>query len=214
MDNHRNVLHNVMRYTNSLCISSDDRLSLLQAPHFSGTVSSIFGALLNGAVICPYNLIHQGTDRLATWLNEMEISIYHSVPVIFRSFLRHKNHFPSIRIIRLEGDRAVRDDIKLYQQYFGQNCVLVNGLGATETGLCRQYFVNREMNVTDAIVPIGYPVDGMDILLVDEAGEKVGFNEVGEIVVKSCYLSLGYWQQPKLTRESFVADPDEGEALL
>jgi amino acid adenylation domain-containing protein len=212
VDNHRNVLHNVMRYTNSLRISSGDRLSLLQAPHFSGTVSSLFGALLNGAAICPYNLSKEGTDGLVSWLNKMEISIYHSVPVIFRSFLRHANQFPSIRFIRLEGDRASRNDIKLYHQYFSPTCVLVNGLGTTETGLCRQYFINKESIVTDNILPIGYPVEDMEIMLLDDGGQEVDTNQTGEIVVKSCFLSLGYWQEPELTQASFLPDPLGGEA--
>ncbi len=52
-DDHRNVLHNVLRYTNTLAIGTDDRMSLIQSPSFSGTVSSIFSALLNGAAIYP-----------------------------------------------------------------------------------------------------------------------------------------------------------------
>ena len=56
MDTHRNVLHNVMRYTNNLRIAPSDRLTLLQSPGFSGAVSSLFGALLNGASSFPFDL--------------------------------------------------------------------------------------------------------------------------------------------------------------
>ncbi|NND91840.1 MAG: AMP-binding protein, partial [Granulosicoccus sp.] len=50
-DSHRNVLHNIMRYTNSLGFAEGDRMSLVQNPSFSGTMSTIFGALLNGATL-------------------------------------------------------------------------------------------------------------------------------------------------------------------
>jgi len=60
VDSHRNVLHNVMRYTNSLGVDRDDRLTLLQSPGFSGAVSSMFGALLNGAALLPYDVHTQG----------------------------------------------------------------------------------------------------------------------------------------------------------
>ena len=53
-DSHRNVLHNVLRYTNTLRISPADRLSLVQSPAFSGTVSTLFSALLNGASVFPF----------------------------------------------------------------------------------------------------------------------------------------------------------------
>jgi amino acid adenylation domain-containing protein len=214
VDNHRNVLHNVMRYTNSLRINTEDSLSLIQGPAFSGIVSSLFGALLNGAVICPYNLRLEGTYNLAEWLNEAEITIYHSVPAIFRSFLRDGRQFPLIRLIRLEGDRASRTDVELYQQCFSSTCLLVNGLGTTETGLCRQYFINKKSSITDKILPVGYPVADMDIMLLDEAGLEVAKNQSGEIAVKSRYLSLGYWQQPELTQVSFFGDPEGGETRV
>src|SRR5262249_43052662 len=44
---HRNVLHNVMNYTNGLHISAEDRLTLLSSPSFGASISDIFGALLN-----------------------------------------------------------------------------------------------------------------------------------------------------------------------
>ena len=50
-DSHRNVLHNIMRYSNSLGFSSTDRMSLFQNPSFSGTLSTLLGALLNGAAL-------------------------------------------------------------------------------------------------------------------------------------------------------------------
>lgn len=214
MDNHRNVLHNVMRYTNSLRIKPEDCLTLIQGPTFSGTVSSLFGALLNGAVICPYSIRMEGTDDLAAWLNDMRITIYHSTPLIFQSFLGDNIHFPSVRLIRLEGDRASRTDLKLYQQYFGPTCSLINGLGTTETGLCRQYFISKETEVTDNILPVGYPVVDMDIMLWDEAGHDVATNQTGEIVVKSCFLSVGYWQLAELTQTSFLSDPQGSDARI
>ena len=59
-DTHRNVLHNVWRYTTLLHISHRDRLSLLQSPHFSGAVSSFFCAVLNGAACFPFDVRREG----------------------------------------------------------------------------------------------------------------------------------------------------------
>ena len=79
VDDHRNVLHNIMRYTNSLAICSDDRLVLLQSCGFSGAVSNIFSALLNGATLYPFDLRAEGVQALAHWLAAEEISIFHTV---------------------------------------------------------------------------------------------------------------------------------------
>jgi len=207
-DSHRNVLHNIMRYTNSLQISPLDRLTLLQSPSFSGAVSSVFSSLLNGAAVFPYDVRREGLGRnLARWLAREEITIYHSVPMVFRSFLRGDLRFPEIRVIRLEGDAASRVDVQLYRGHFDRHCLLVNGLGATETGISRQFFMDMETPLPDGIVPIGYATSDMQAMVLDEAGRDAGVATVGEIAIRSRYLASGYWRQPELTRTAFLPGP-------
>ena len=201
VDCHRNVLHNVLRYTNSLRIGPEDRLSLLQPPSFSGSVSSLFAALSNGACVCPFD-IHSG-EELARWLVRERVTVYHSVPTIFRSFLVGERTFPDVRVIRLEGDQAARFDVDLFRRHFGPECVLVNGLGTTETGLVSQYFVGRDTEISDGVLPVGHAVEGMEVSVVGDDGRPVSPGDVGEIAVSSEYLAVGYESQPDLTRERF-----------
>jgi len=51
---------------------------------------------------------------------------------------------------------------------------------------------------------------GTEVMLLDEDGEEVHDGE-GEIVVRSRYLSLGYWRQPELSAQKFRSDPLEPE---
>ena len=208
-DCHRNVLHNVLRYTNTLSIAPSDRLSLIQSPSFSGTVSSLFGALLNGAAVFPFRLDDHGASRLADWLREERITIYHSVPAIFRALLRaDTGGFPDARVVRLEGDRATALDVKLHRRSFRAGSILVNGLGLTETGLVRQYFVTPETPVDDGVLPVGYGVQDMDLRIVGDDAVEVPRGTIGEIAVRSNYLALGYWSDPELTGERFLEAPD------
>jgi amino acid adenylation domain-containing protein len=209
VDTHRNVLHNVMRYTNSLGIDRDDRLTLLQSPSFSGAVSSMFGALLNGAGVFPYDVRRLGTAGLGRWLVRERVTIYHSVPGLFHLAAGGAAAFPDLRLIRLEGDQVSRRDWALFRERFQSNCLLVNGLGATECGLVRQFFIDRTMPAPDGVVPVGYPVEDMEIRVLDEAGRPVAAGEVGEIVVRSRYLASGYHERPDLTASAFTPDPAE-----
>jgi amino acid adenylation domain-containing protein len=214
MDSHRNVLHNVLRYTNNLHITSDDRLTLLQTLSFSGSVSSLFCALLNGATIYPFDLRCEGPAALIDWLSEQQITIYHSVPSIFRLIAAEGRRFEKLRVIRLEGDQAALSDAALFQKYFAEPCVLANGLGATECGLARQFFLGARAPIPAASLPVGYPVEDMDISVLDEQGQPAPVGQIGEIAVQSRYLAVGYWQAPDLTAAAFKASPDNPDMRI
>jgi len=210
-DTHRNVLHNVMRYTNGLHICPDDRMSLVQSASFSGAVSSLFGALLNGAASCPYDVARAGVQGLGAWLADAGVTIYHSVPVLFRHLVAAGGTFPSVRVIRLEGDRSTPADLELFKRHFAPPCVLVNGLGATECGLVCRFVVTHDTALLTSTVPIGEPVEDMRVHLLDDDGRDVPPGEIGEIAVTSRYLVPGYWRRPDLTARAFTTDPLDPE---
>jgi acyl carrier protein len=109
----------------------------------------------------------------------------------------------------LEGDRATLKDLALFQKNFGNDCLLVNGLGATETGITRQYFANNQTKLHGKQFPLGYATEDMQTLLLDENGAQVTQGEIGEIAIRSRYLARGYWRQPELTKDRFISNPDK-----
>ena len=203
VDDHRNVLHNIARYSNSLKVTCEDRLTLLQSCGFSGAVSNIFTALLNGATLLPFDVRARGAVALANWLADQKPTIYHSVPSLFRHLMSCGVPLPSLRVIRLEGDLARGIDVEVFNRHFDSRCVLVNGLGATETGISAQYFIEHGTTVPGPVVPVGHSTADMRIDVVDTQGQPVPVGELGEVVVTSRYLARGYWRRPDLTDAAF-----------
>lgn len=203
VDSHRNVLHNIHRYTTALNIQVGDRLTMIQSPTFSGTVSSLFCALLNGATLLPYDFRNQGFAALADWLKRSEATIYHSVPSILRGVVESGGRQPSVRVVRLEGDGATRKDFELFCGAFNEECVLAHGLGATETGLSCHYQVRAGAVFTGDRLPIGTALPDMEVLVVDDAGHTVPQGTIGEIEVRSEFLATGYWRDPALAQQRF-----------
>jgi amino acid adenylation domain-containing protein len=205
VDSHRNVLHNILRYTNSLKFGPGDVLSLVQNPSFSGTVSTLFGALLNGAASAPFDLQTDGLQTLSQWLRRAHVTVFHAVPSIFRQLSDPVARFPAIRLIRLEGDRASPLDIAHFRENFQEHCTLVHGFGATECGLVRQFFIGKDAHFErNEPVPVGYPVTDMTVRIVDDRGYELPSGSTGEIVVESRFLATGYWRNAALTAERFV----------
>ncbi len=210
---HRNELHNAMHHTNSLHLSEQDRLTLFGSYSTGQGIQDIHCALMNGATLCPWNLKSDGFSGLSDWLIQERITIYHSAATVFRHFIRNlsgREEFSDLRIVRLGSERVTSKDVETYKRHFSKECVFVNALSSSETKTIRQHVINKDTQ-TFGIVPVGYPVEDMDVFVVDENGRQLGPNQTGEIVVRSGYISPGYWKKPDLTSAAFLpngSDPD------
>jgi amino acid adenylation domain-containing protein len=214
---HGNILHKIMINANALHLSSDDHLTLLYSCSYSASVKCIFGALLNGATLYPYDIKDQGLALMADWLDREEISVYFSVPTVFRNFvasLTGEGLFPKLRLVYLGGEPVTARDVELYKKHLAAHCVLVNSLSSNETGPIRQYFITKDTLITGNVVPVGYATQDNEVFLLDESGAPVGVNSIGEIVVKSHYLTPGYWRQPERTAQAFTPAPEGGGARI
>src|SRR6266511_250950 len=171
-----------------------------------------------GASLFPVDIKHEdGVAHLATRLRQERITIYHSTPSVFRHFvvsLTDGEQFPALRLIRWAGEPVYRQDVELYKRYFSQDCLLYVGLASTETGGISQYILNKEAHIIGNTVPAGYPVEDIEVWLLDDDGQVVDVDHIGEIAVRSRYLSPGYWRRAERTAAVFRPDPAGGEARV
>ncbi|MEW2384378.1 amino acid adenylation domain-containing protein [Micromonospora sp. NPDC047707] len=85
---------------------------------------------------------------------------------------------------------------------------LVNMYGQTETtGIVAAAEVSADREGRRAVVPLGRPIPGTWVYVVDEELRPVPTGLPGEIVVGGSGLARGYLGDPALTAERFVADP-------
>ena len=216
VQNHRNVLNAIMIFTNRLHICEEDRLPILASFSVSMAITNTFTALLNGAALFPMNIQGERLPNLASWLAGEEITTFRSVPSVFRQFARTltgEEKFPKLRLIAVVGEPLLKTDVELYKSRFSQDCIFVNVLGSTESLNFRIYLVDHQTHIAGSTVAVGYPVEDMEVLLLDDAGEEVGVSQTGEIAVRSRYLSSGYWRRPDLTRAAFLGDPGGDERI-
>jgi len=214
---HRNVLHDIMNYTNAFHICQTDRLILLTSYSVVDTVRTMYGALLNGASLYPLDVKEEGLTHLADWLNHHQITIYRSFSTLFRHFmdtLDGEQQFSKLRLLYLCGEPVYRRDLELYKRHFSPDCIFVNGIGSTECLTYRWYLMDKKTQVNDNNVPVGYPLEDIEVLLLDDDGKEVAFNEIGEMSVKSRYLSPGYWSRPELSQVKFLPDPNGGDEWI
>jgi amino acid adenylation domain-containing protein len=217
MQTHRYVLHLTMVYTNGGRISATDRLVLLYSPNFAGAVRDIYCTVLNGATLLHFDVKREGLTGLADWLRQEQITVFFAVATMFRHFCRlltPEDRFPSVRLIFLGSETVYAGEIRLFQRHFVADTRMIVSFGASELSPICQFPIYSDSQIEGSTVPAGYAVDDVDLLLWDTDGKPVAAGATGEIVVRSRYLSLGYWGRPELTEAAFVSDPDGGDRRI
>ena len=209
---HGNVLRFAHHYRTGLGITPSDRYVLVFSTVVNAGAHVIFSALLNGATVYPIDLKKQRIDALPAWLADNRITLYYSVPTVFRHLvdtLDGSECFDPMRAVMLGGEPMYRRDVDHFRQRFPDHCKLINRLGSSETGTIRWWFIDSHSSWPGHNVPVGLPVPDHQIVIVDAAGQPVEPGKVGEIVVLSAYLSPGYWRHPELTAKAFSPAPQD-----
>jgi amino acid adenylation domain-containing protein len=217
MQTHRNVGYFTTTYAELLQLAHGDRLTLLPRYGSDAGVMDIFGALFTGATLAPFDLRRHEIAALPRWLARQAITVYHSTPTVYRHFLRSliaTTVFSSLRRVVIGGEAVHRDDIERGRRHVPPTCVFVNTFGPTESTMALINCVDRHTKIKRFAVSVGRPVPGTDVWLLDDARLPMHGHGVGEIAIRSPYISPGYWRRPDLTAAVFHADPAGGHARV
>lgn len=87
---------------------------------------------------------------------------------------------------------------------------IINGYGPTEATTFTCCHVIERPSDQALPIPIGRPLGSTRVLILDERGQVVPIGVAGELHVGGDGLARGYWQQPELTAQKFIAHPLAG----
>ena len=88
-----------------------------------------------------------------------------------------------------------------------ENTQLINGYGPTENTTFTCCHRIRRGEDFSCGVPIGRPIRGTRVKVVDAQLREVAPGHEGELLAGGDGVALGYWNRPELTGERFISDP-------
>ncbi len=173
-----------------------------------------FVALSSGATmrICD---IRGGLGEILRVLGEEGVTILSFIPTALRMVLGipgSADAFRHLRVLDLHGESILASDITLFREKLPRDCLISVTMGSLEAGTVFSWFV-EDAKIEGTSVPVGYPLPGRRIALIDEAGAPVSTGEVGELFVRGP-MALGAWRGGKLAPGPFLPDPDDPSSRI
>lgn len=188
----------------------DERLLQASTFTYSAPHTHMFNALVTGASMYYHDLKEDGLAVLADVLREKEITVYHTTPTVFRSFLgtlRPDDVFPGVNKFRAGGEKRLPSDIQAIKRVFPNVKELSLGYASTETQVAASFVYRLDSLPKEGMMPSGKPLRDVEIHIRDENGNDLPAGEEGEIVVGGDSLARGYINNPELTQKHFIQDP-------
>ncbi|QXU43268.1 non-ribosomal peptide synthetase [Pedobacter sp. D749] len=213
---HKSLHHFINWEIKEFELDHNCRVSHLIQKTFDPSLRDIFVPLCSGGTLCvPSVAIVSNPILLLKWLKQASITLVHYVPSLFKTLTRELEvmsgeecSFPALKFMLLSGEILYSTDLKKWWDNTESNTEFVNLYGPTETTLAKMFHRIKAISGTTAqILPVGRPINDTHVAIINEANQICGVGEIGEIYIKTSFISLGYYRNKDLTRAVFVQNP-------
>jgi len=186
------------------------RYLLLPSVAFDSSVAGIFGTLAaGGTLIIPGD--HEVLDprRLAALIREADVTHLLCVPSLYARLLEADGGAASRLSVAIVAGESCPPALVAEHFRIAPDTRLFNEYGPTEGTV---WATAHEMTAADAHrpVPIGRPIPGVRVDVVDDRGRPVPVGVPGRAWIAGPTVAEGYWRRSELTAERFADDPVDG----
>jgi len=193
VNSQRALLQRVGQSINAAHVNAEDRFLTLASLSTIVGVRDVITALIAGARIRLLDPQRAGAREILTVIDTAEITILFAFPALLRVVVEaHRQRAsPALRLVRIGGDTTLWSDIELLRRWLAPGAAIQLIYAATEAPMM-QWFVDETVAREDQRIPIGYPLAGNRLAVLDDDGSSAARGDVGELVVQSPYVALGH----------------------
>lgn len=201
---YRMALANAVNIGQAIGISPDDKfLNFLPLFHTAGINLHTLPALINGCM----SWVISGFDAKSVLdlVSRNELSCFFGVPQVYLLLSQHED-FEKTNIANLRnwgcGGAPLPD--YLVEIFAKRGALVCNGMGMTETG--PTVFMMDKENVLNKIGSVGKSQVLTIARVVDDDFNDCPKNQEGHLVFAGPNITIGYWNNPNATQETFHTD--------
>jgi amino acid adenylation domain-containing protein len=201
---HRNLLHSTSARF-AYYGESPETFLLLSSLTFDSSVAGIFWTLAGGGtLVLSEPRMEQDMPRLARYIAEHGVTHTLCLPSLYRLLLDHGavEDLASLRTVIAAGEPLPPDLVRRHRRARPRTR-LFNEYGPTETTVWCSVFDTADCS-GEGPVPIGRPIAGTRLYLLDGEGRPVPVGVPGEIHVAGDGVTAGYLNRPEATAHRFV----------
>src|SRR5882757_1218924 len=215
VNSQRNLLQRVSQSINAAHINSADRFLTLTSLCTIVGVRDLVTSLLAGASFYLLDTQNAGAREIHRVIRDCQISILFAFPALLRSVVESSQSRAGdfLRLVRVGGDTTLWSDVAALRAWMSHDTSIQVVYAATEAPMM-QWFVGEVASESEERVPIGYPLLGNELAVVDEDGALTPEGEVGELLVQSLYVALGTWSQGRCQAAANQTDAGAGNARV
>ncbi|NTU44041.1 MAG: amino acid adenylation domain-containing protein [Chlorobiaceae bacterium] len=182
---------------------------------FDASTLEIWSTLLNGAtLVFIEDALLMEPELLGNYLQEKRISAMWLTAALFNRIADHAPFaFRPLRVVLSGGEAMSISHVKKVMEA-SPALKVVNGYGPTENTTFTAIHTVRPEDLSGRSVPIGSPVAGTRIYLLDDAMRPCGAGVIGELYAAGEGLAIGYAGRADLDARVFVTHPDNPEERL
>lgn len=208
---HRNVI-NYTEATSGVYRFNHDTVMCSQVPfYFVMSIVDIFGTIRNGGTlhIVP-RMYYSFPVLLMEYIAANRINAVYWVPsalnMVANMGALDAADISSLKTVCFSGEVMPVKQLNMWMNALPHSR-FINVYGPTEvTDGITYYEVNREFKDNQTL-PIGSAFPNLEVLVINEKGEKAAPEETGELCVRGGQLTKGYYGDPARTKEVFVQVP-------
>jgi len=203
---HKGLSHFLAWQRETFAVGAKDRCAQLTGLSFDVVLRDIFLPLTSGATLClPENAGVIEPNQIIDWLRRENITIAHVVPSLAQSWLMNLPSGAAIESLRWAffAGEPLSDALVYHWRRAFPRAGVVNLYGPTETTLAKCFYLIPP-NPPPGTQPVGQPLPSTQALVLRENGILCGIGELGEIVLRTPFRTLGYFNAQPGDRKTFV----------